>query len=59
MMILIWLIIGFGVYYFVTNADNDRKQKKENTAVDVLKQRYVNGEIDDVTYNKMLTVIKS
>lgn len=58
MMIILVLIIGFGIYYIYKNntvLDNDNK---ENNAEDILRQRYVNGEIDDETFARMIKVIK-
>jgi len=58
-MILIWVIIGFAIYYLVKNNGltvplaTDGKR-----AEDVLKQRYVNGEIDDETYKRMFETIR-
>ena len=57
MMIILVLLIGFGIYYLVTNK-SDRNFKPKNESVDILKLRYVNGEIDDETYKKMLELIR-
>ena len=59
MMILIWLIIGFGIYYLIKDNRNVNFKAVKNTTVeDTLKQRYVNGEIDDESYTRMLKMIK-
>lgn len=58
MMILFWLLIGLAVYYFVkNNGQADNKNKNHNAAADVLKLRYVNGEIDQETYKRTLDVL--
>lgn len=60
MMILLWLVIGFGIYYIVTNDKHNfsgglsHKPRPE----EILKQRYVNGEIDEDTFNRMLQTIR-
>ena len=50
MMILIWVILGFGIYYLLKdNKEIERSRRPRKDPVEVLKQRYVNGEIDDET----------
>ena len=59
-MILLWVVIGVGIYYLAKNngwtapslMPNDKR------AEDILKQRYVNGEIDDETYKRMFETIR-
>lgn len=51
-----WLIIGLIIYYFfkekgTTFTNSDKSESK-------LKERYVNGEIDDETYLRMNETIK-
>lgn len=59
MMILIWLLIGFGIYYLVKDNNNEeRKSNSKADAVEMLKLRYVNGEIDQQTYLRTLEVLK-
>lgn len=58
MMILIGVLIGFAVYYLITN--NKTEESKNNgrkDPVEVLKQRYVSGEIDEETYRRTLKVL--
>lgn len=58
MMILIWLLIGFACYYLITNSeDAGRKNKDKKDSVEILKLRYVNGEIDQETYKRTLEVL--
>ena len=61
MMILVWMIIGFGIYNIFKNNEVNNKSNKETdvNAIEALKQRYVRGEIDDETYIKMMKVIKN
>ncbi len=59
-MIIIWLIIGFGIYYFFkNNTSMNFKPNKDTEAEEKLKQRYVNGEIDDETYARILKAIRN
>lgn len=58
-MILIWILIGIAVYYFIKdNRNAERKKSGQKDAVEVLKLRYVNGEIDLETYKKTMEVIE-
>lgn len=60
MMILVWLIIGFGIYYiFKNNGINNTVSSKGVQAEELLKQRYVHGDIDDETYIEMMKVIRN
>lgn len=59
MMIFVWLFIGFGLYYFIKNSGTSNvKHNNGRTAEDVLKERYVNGEIDEMTFERMSKTIK-
>lgn len=58
MMILVWVIVGFGIYYFMKNNTNDTgsccsTSKNQKNSEEILKERFVNGEIDEETYLKM------
>jgi len=58
MMIIGLVFIGVVIYYFVKNGEFDKtKCKSGKTAEDILKERYVNGEIDEATYIKMKMTI--
>lgn len=61
MMILILILFGFAIYYFLK--DNKSFERKDNKAsmdsIEILKLRYVNGEIDHETYKKMLEALNS
>jgi len=59
MMILIWLIIGFGIYYLIKDSKKlNLTSEKNEDPIEILKLRYVNGEIDDETYTRMLKALK-
>lgn len=56
MMMIGWLIIGFIIYHLIKdrgvsliNSDNNAESR--------LKERYVNGEIDEETYVRMKKTI--
>jgi putative membrane protein len=59
MMIFTWIFIGLAVYYFI-NKDKKNKMVFTNggSPEDKLKERYVNGEIDQATYEKMKMTIR-
>lgn len=58
MMILIWVAIGFGIYYIVKNNNtNSNTDQNIKSPENILKERYVNGEIDDATYERMKKAI--
>lgn len=58
MMLLFWILLGIGIFYFIKNNDTTVvKNRKERTPEDILKERFVNGEIDEATFEKMKTTI--
>nr|WP_312577545.1 SHOCT domain-containing protein [Sedimentibacter sp.] len=58
-MLLIWVVIGLIIYYlYKNNANLNIKHERESSAEAILKQRYVKGEIDDDTFEKMMKIIK-
>lgn len=57
-MIIIWIAAGFLIYYLLKNDNNINIKSKSKDAEEVLKERYVKGEIDDETFNKMMKIIK-
>lgn len=59
MMILFLLIIGIGVYFLVKNSGRLAfSEQNKDKSVEILKQRYVNGEIDDEEYKRMSKILK-
>lgn len=58
MMILFWALIGFAVYYFYKNSDKAENKSTKENSIELLKLRYVNGEIDEETYRRTLQVLK-
>ncbi|MBV1756699.1 MAG: hypothetical protein KMY55_02535 [Dethiosulfatibacter sp.] len=59
MMLIIPILIVFGVYYVYKNNDGKIFEKNNSSqAEETLKLRYINGEIDDATYLKMISLIK-
>lgn len=62
MMFILWIIIGFGIYYFLKNNNgsfDSKDSRSESNAEELLKQKYVNGEINEETYVKMIKTIRS
>jgi putative membrane protein len=59
-MIFVWLPIGVGIYYFIkNNGTSDAKHINSRTPEDILKERYVNGEIDEITFERMTKTLNS
>lgn len=59
MMLIIPILIAFGIYYVYKNNDGKIFEKNDSSkAEETLKLRYINGEIDDATYLKMISLIK-
>jgi uncharacterized membrane protein len=59
MIIIILLVIGLLLYYPVLGDNNKSISKliKKNPEY-ILKERYINGEIDEEKYLKMIEIIK-
>lgn len=59
MMILTFLLLGFVIYYFVANKDvQNFKLSSNKNPEEILRERYVNGEIDEETFKNMKEVLK-
>ncbi|WP_010631953.1 SHOCT domain-containing protein [Sporolactobacillus vineae] len=59
MLILIILLLLVGYYFLRQKGSNSFSQTKTSNAEEILKQRFVSGEIDEDTYNRMLKTIRS
>lgn len=58
MMILLLVLIGFAVYYMTKNGGQvENRDKAKRDSIEVLKLRYVSGEIDEETYKRTLKVL--
>jgi len=58
-MIFIWVLLGFAIYYLIKNGKiGDGGNKNKEDSVEVLKMRYINGEIDEEAYKRTLKVLK-
>lgn len=59
MMIFIWLAVGFLVYSLVTSNDSKNLYRADSKSPeDILRERFVKGEIDEETYKKMMQTLK-
>lgn len=56
-LIVILLLVG-GYYLFRQTGSGKFNQAKTSDAEEILKRRYVAGEIDEDTYNRMLQTIR-
>ncbi len=57
MMILLFLAIGFAIYYFTTEDKNRYRRTTGKLPIEMLKQRFVSGEIDEETYKRTMKVL--
>ena len=59
MMIFFWILIVLGFYYIIQNkGDGMKKANQYPTAQELLKERFVKGEIDEITFERMNKTIK-
>ena len=57
-MLIIGILVIVAVYYFFKNHSSIVPEKRNESDIqEILKKRYVNGEIDEETYLKMKKVI--
>ncbi|MFA9376630.1 MAG: hypothetical protein ACERKZ_07740 [Lachnotalea sp.] len=60
MMIFTWVFLVLGIYYFIYyNQPIKVRCNNLTKAEDILIERYVNGEIDEVTFKKMKMTINN
>lgn len=57
-MIVLPLLVLVVVYFLITGDKNKLFTQKEDEAENLLKERFVNGEIDEETYKRMKSVLK-
>lgn len=57
-MMLVPILLIVLIYYLLTSDKKSISIKNEDNAESILKERYVNGEIDEETFRKMRSVIK-
>ncbi len=58
-MMFIWVIAIIVIVYYVNNGNgNNSFQLNSKNPEVILKERFVNGEIDEATYTRMNTVLK-
>ncbi len=54
LMIIFWIIVILGVVYLIKLiAGGTKKEEKAETALDILKKRYVRGEISKEEFEKI------
>jgi putative membrane protein len=51
------IIIGLIIYQFYGNTNKEHTAHSGTNAENILKERYIRGEIDEETYKKMKDVI--
>jgi len=58
MMMILWLFFGFAMYSIFSRSRHSNSQfHNEKSPEDILKERYINGEIDEEVYKKMNKII--
>lgn len=58
-MIFIWIIIVFLVYHMYKNNESlSINTRKTDSSMEVLKQRYVKGEISDDDFERMKKILQ-
>ena len=57
-MMLVPILLIILVYWLLSDGKKNIFIKGESNAESILKERYVNGEIDEETFRKMRSVIK-
>ena len=57
-MMLVPILLVMLVYYLLTSDKKRISINSQDNAESILKERYVNGEIDEETFRKMRSVIK-
>ncbi len=58
MMIFFWALIIIGIVYLLKTKGYEFGFNKKDEAEEILKKRYVNGEIDEETYNRIRNGLK-
>lgn len=58
-MVIFWILVILGIAYFVRLiAGGSKKEKKDDTAIGILKKRYAKGEITKDEFEKMRDDLK-
>jgi putative membrane protein len=56
-VVIFWILIIIGIVYLVkwlAETSNSNEKKSENKAVEILQERYVNGEIDKKEFEEKM-----
>jgi putative membrane protein len=61
--IIFWIVVIIGVIYLIkwlsaSSKQDDRSTKSENTALDILRERYAKGEINKEEFEEKKKVLK-
>lgn len=57
-MFLAFMLLLIGGYYLFRQTGGNKFNQKASDAEEILKQRYVSGEIDEDTYHRILQTIR-
>ena len=58
MTLFLLIVIGVAIYFIFFADKAKTPASSERTALDMLKERFINGEIDEEEYNKKKKVIE-
>ncbi|MEX1307002.1 MAG: SHOCT domain-containing protein [Eubacteriales bacterium] len=58
MTLFLLLILGVAVYFIFFADQSKTAVSSEKTALDMLKEKFINGEIDEEEYNRKKKVIE-
>jgi putative membrane protein len=57
--LILIIVIGIAVYKITTSGRNNQNRTINGSSVEILKQRFARGEIDEEQYKKMRDTIES
>lgn len=57
MMIILYVVVGYLIYEFIWKKNSGRPIEKNDQAIELLNRRYVQGEIDEATYQRLKKTI--
>lgn len=54
-----WILIAVLLYFLFSGQSNGTNFRRSTSAEEVLRDRFVRGEIDEETYNRMMNTLKN
>jgi putative membrane protein len=53
LMVLFWILVALCIIWFVRSRAHSRKDRSEDSAIDIIKKRYAKGEITKEEFEKI------